>query len=506
MSHLLLLVPFAALILANLLPRSARPAAAGIAFGVLLLQTVAVALPPLGLVDWSSLNPVDAAIGLHVSMDNLSILLLLSAGLAGMAALLAAGPGLKTGRERFLFANLVMVALIGINGISMVRDLFSLYVFIEVTAIATFILVALRHGVEAYEGAWKYIILSAVASVLMLSSIALFLLVEGGVSLEAVTHSLATPGHIPLVGLSAVPGLGRPLASLPLVGLSAVPGLGRPLASLPWIAAALFLCGLFIKGGLVPFHGWLADAYSSAPAPASIFMAGIVTKASGVFALMRLSQSVFGDALPARWIFLVVGAVTLVIGAFLALTQSDMKRMLAYSSVSQIGYIVLALGGSPQLGIIAAAVHFFNHAVSKSQLFANAQAIEEQLGTISMDRMGGLGSRMPVTAGTSAVAALSIAGLPPLAGFWSKLLIVIALWQVGQYAFAAIAVLTSLVTLGYFLSLQRRVFFGTPLAEWASVKEAGGRLLIPALALSLVTVALGLAFPLVLSILLGGGQ
>ncbi len=470
MSHLLLLVPFAALILANLLPRSARPAATWIAFGVLALQTVAVVLQPLGLTDWSALDPVDAAIGLRVSMDNLSILLLLSAGLAGMASLMAAGPGLKTGRERFLFANLVLVALIGINGISMVRDLFSLYVFIEVTAVATFILVAIRHGTDAFEGAWKYVVLSAVASVLMLSSIALYILVEGGVSLAAVTHALASPGPI------------------------------------PWIAAALFLCGLFIKGGLVPFHGWLADAYSAAPAPASIFMAGIVTKASGVFALMRLAQSVFADALPARWIFLVVGAVTLVVGAFLALTQSDMKRMLAYSSVSQIGYIVLALGGSPQLGIVAAALHFFNHAVSKSQLFANAEAIEEQLGTVSMDRMGGLGSRMPVTAGTSAVASLSIAGLPPLAGFWSKLLIVIALWQVGQYTFAAIAVLTSLVTLGYFLSLQRRVFFGTPLPEWASVKEAGGRLLVPALALSLITVAIGLGFPLVLSMLLGGGQ
>ncbi len=470
MSHLLLLVPFAALILANLLPRGARVAATGIAFGVLALQTVAVALPPLGLADWSALDPVDAAVGLHISMDNLSVLLLVSAGIAGMASILAAGPGLKTKRERFLFSNLVLVALIGINGISMVRDLFSLYVFIEVTAIATFILVVLRHGVEAYEGAWKYVILSAVASVLMLASVALFLLVEGGASLSAVTEALATQGPI------------------------------------PWIAAALFLSGLFIKGGLVPFHGWLADAYSSAPAPSSIFMAGIVTKASGVFALMRLSQMVFVDALPARGIFLVVGAVTLVVGAFLSLTQSDMKRMLAYSSVSQIGYIVLALGGSPQLGIVAAALHFFNHAVSKSQLFANAQAIEERLGTVSMDRMGGLGSRMPVTAGTSAVASLSIAGLPPLAGFWSKLLIVIALWQVGQYVFAAIAILTSVVTLAYFLSLQRRVFFGVPLAEWSSVKDVGGRLLAPAIALSVITVALGLAFPLVLSLLLGGGR
>jgi len=339
-----------------------------------------------------------------------------------------------------------------------------------VTAVATFILVTIRHGTAAFEGAWKYVIMSAVATVLMLSGVAFFILVAGGASLQAVKTALAAPD---------------------------------PFA---WAAAALFLCGLFVKGGLVPFHGWLADAYMAAPAPASIFMAGIVTKASGVFALIRLSSAVFGDALPARWIFLVVGAVTLVVGAFLSLGQSDMKRMLAYSSVSQIGYIVLALGGSPQLGVIAAALHFFNHAVSKAQLFANAEAIEESLGTLSMDSMGGLGSRMPVTAGTSAVASLSIAGLPPLAGFWSKLLIVIALWQAGQYVFAVIAILTSLVTLAYFLSLQRRVFFGKTAPQWEGAREARGVFLAPALGLAAITVALGLGFPFFLSMILGGGQ
>lgn len=470
MSHLLLLVPLAGLVLANVVSREARPMATWIAFAVCALQTVGVLLQPLGLADWSILAPLDAAIHFDLALDSLSILLLVSAGLAGMAALLCAGPGLRAPRERFLFANLVLVALIGINGMSMMKDLFSLYVFIEVTAIATFILVTIRHGTAAFEGAWKYVIMSAVATVFMLTGVAFFILVGGGASLAEVKTALSG---------------------------------SEPLA---WAGAALFLCGLFVKGGLVPFHGWLADAYMAAPAPASVFMAGIVTKASGVFALIRLSSAVFADALPARWIFLVVGTVSLVVGAFLSLTQTDMKRMLAYSSVSQIGYIVLALGGSPQLGIVAAALHFFNHAVSKAQLFVNAEAIEESLGTLSMDRMGGLGSRMPVTAGTSAVASLSIAGLPPLAGFWSKLLIVMALWQAGQYAFAAIAVLTSVVTLGYFLSLQRRVFFGKTAPEWEGVHEAGARLLAPALGLAIITVALGLGFPFVLSMILGGGQ
>jgi multicomponent Na+:H+ antiporter subunit D len=256
---------------------------------------------------------------------------------------------------------------------------------------------------------------------------------------------------------------------------------------------------------MVPFHGWLADAYSEAPPAVSVFLAGIVTKASGIFALMRLAPAALSAAGPGRTILLVVGAVTAVGGAFLSLTQTDMKRMLAYSSISQMGYIVMALGGQPALAIAAAALHFFNHTVSKAQLFTNAAALEAQLGTRDMDRMGGIAARMPVTGGTAAVASLSVAGLPPLAGFWSKLLIVIALWKAGQVVFAVIAVLTSLVTLAYFLSLQRKVFFGTILPEWSEVREAGPGYLVPALALAAITVAIGLGFPFLLPILLGGG-
>jgi multicomponent Na+:H+ antiporter subunit D len=165
----------------------------------------------------------------------------------------------------------------------------------------------------------------------------------------------------------------------------------------------------------------------------------------------------------------------------------------------------MALGGQPGLALLAAGVHFFNHAVSKAQLFANAAAIEEGLGTRDMDRMGGIAARMPVTGATAAVASLSIAGLPPLAGFWSKLLIVIALWRAGQPVFAVIAILTSLVTLAYFLSLQRRVFFGKILPAWGAVKEAGAGMLVPVIVLAAITVAFGVGFPFLLPLLLGGG-
>jgi multicomponent Na+:H+ antiporter subunit D len=468
-SHVILLLPFAALIVINVLPRSARVHAWIIAAVVFFLQTAAAIVLPFGIVDWSFLAPFETAVGFTLRADNLAVLLLLTAGIAGLASVLVARASCVQPRARFAFANLVLIALIGMNGIAMVRDLFSLYVFIEVTSVAAFIMVAVRDEGAALEGAWKYLLLSAVASVFMLAGVAFFLITSGGVSFEDAAAALAAP------------------------------------TPEGWIAAALFLCGLFVKSAMIPFHGWLADAYSEAPPAVSVFLAGIVTKASGIFALMRLAPAAFSTAGPGRMILLVVGAATAVGGAFLSLTQTDMKRMLAYSSISQMGYIVMALGGQPALALIAAGFHFFNHTVSKAQLFTNAAAVEARLGTRDMDRMGGIAARMPITGGTSAVATLSIAGLPPLAGFWSKLLIVIALWNAGQVVFAVIAVLTSLVTLAYFLSLQRKVFFGTILPEWSEVREAGAGYLVPALALAAITVAVGLGFPFLLPILLGGG-
>jgi multicomponent Na+:H+ antiporter subunit D len=262
------------------------------------------------------------------------------------------------------------------------------------------------------------------------------------------------------------------------------------------LAVGLFVGGLFIKGGLVPFHAWVPDAYSSAPAPVSVLLAGIVTKTTGVYTLIRLSGSVFANAFHLNLVFLAVGILTIFVGALAAMWQKDMKRMLAYSSVSQVGYIILALGAASPLGAAAAAFHLFNHAIFKGQLFINAAAVEKQTGTRDMDQMGGLSARMPLSSWTSVVAFLSAAGIPPLAGFWSKLLIVVALWKAGQSGFAVAAILASILTLAYFLMLQRKVFFGKLSERFASVKEASLWLVLPALILALVSIGVGLFFPL----------
>jgi multicomponent Na+:H+ antiporter subunit D len=201
-------------------------------------------------------------------------------------------------------------------------------------------------------------------------------------------------------------------------------------------------------------------------------------------------------------VLLFIGAFSIVAGALAALGQKDLKRMLAYSSISQMGYIVASLATGTVLGVTAALFHFFNHAVFKSQLFVNAAAVEAQTGTRDMDKLGGLAEKMPVTGTTSVIAALSTAGVPPLAGFWSKLLIIIALWLTGHYVYAVIALLASVLTLAYFLSMQRRVFFGKLLIGLENVREGAFGLVAPAVILSGVTIGVGLVFPLFIRMLL----
>jgi multicomponent Na+:H+ antiporter subunit D len=206
-------------------------------------------------------------------------------------------------------------------------------------------------------------------------------------------------------------------------------------------------------------------------------------------------EVVFGHGPGVRSVLLLTGALSIVAGALLALPQKDFKRMLAYSSISQVGYIILGLGAGSALGTAGAVLHLFNHAIFKTQLFVNAAAVEQQSGTRDMDRFGGIAVRMPVTSATSVIAMLSTAGIPPLSGFWSKFFVIVAVWKAGETGYAMIAILASVITLAYFLSMQRRVFFGKLDERWSDLEEANLWALSPALILTGITVALGLLIP-----------
>jgi len=461
---LFILVPLFCLILLNVPPKAIvkRPAFWLVA-ALPLVQVFLTAFHPVAV--WDEIrNPFNSYFIFNLSVDALSTVLLLSIGIVVFIAALVGRYTLSGETQRFNFFNLLLVAFLGMNATVMVQDIFALYVFIEVTAVASFILIAMQKDKPALEGAFKYIILSVVATVLMLSSIALIVMAAGDTSFAAVSSAIRA----------------------------------YPASVLVKVAVNLFLCGLFIKAGIVPFHGWLPDAYSAAPSSVSVLLAGIITKVSGVYVLIRMVVTVFGIEQSPQAVLMFVGALSIVAGALAAIGQSDFKRMLAYSSVSQVGYIILGLGCGTPLALAGAVFHLFNHALFKTLLFVNAAAVQEKLGTVDMNKMSGLSVKMPVTGATSVVALLSTAGIPPLSGFWSKLIIAMALWQSGQYAYTIIAVLASVLTLAYFLSMQRRVFFGKLQEGLENLTEARLGLILPAIILAVVTVGVGLAFPIVL--------
>ena len=397
------------------------------------------------------------------SVDLFSGVVLLVIGLIAGITVAVAQDTIRA--SRFSFGNALLLLMMGMNGVVMVTDIFTLYIFIEVTSTSSFLLIAINKKRNGLEGAFKYYIMSAVATTLMLLSVALLFLEVEDTSFSAIAAYIsACGGQYPLVITAAL---------------------------------IMFTVALCIKSGVVPFHSWVPDAHSSAPSPVSVILAGVVIKVSGVYALMRVYRDVFlcdpglGRAL------MVLALVSIGTGALGALGQSDIKRMLAFSSVSQIGYIVLGVAAGSPLGFVGAVLHFFNHATFKSLLFVDSAAIVEQTGTRDMNQMGGLAKKMPVTGLSSVLGLLSMAGIPPLSGFWSKLLIVAAVWQVSSVA-AIVALCASGLTLAYFLMLQKKVFFGKLAPGFEDVQECRGGIRFAEVLLSSLNVAVGLLFPLLL--------
>ncbi|MDD5596059.1 MAG: proton-conducting transporter membrane subunit [Candidatus Omnitrophica bacterium] len=466
MLHLLVLFPFCAIILLNLpLQAILKRLAFWVVFALSLLQIFLVFFPQSNF--WGThFAFLNTFFKFNLSADGLSMVMLLSIGIVVLTTLLVARQMIPDLDRQANFFSLLLIAMAGMNGAVLARDIFSLYVFLEITAVASFILIAFEKNILAFEGAFKYLILSAVATTMMIAGIALVILFSGNTEFYLINYALRISAHAHLVVL----------------------------------ALGLFICGFFIKAGLVPFHGWLPDAYSSAPAPVSIFLAGIVTKTTGVYTLIRIFISIFGFSGQSVRILLLAGAVSVVIGAIAAIGQKDFKRMLAYSSISQVGYIILGLGCGSALGLAGAVLHIFNHAIFKSLLFVNSAAVEAQTGKTNMEEVSGLGEKMPVTCVTSVLGSLSCAGIPPLAGFWSKLLIILALWISGNYIFAGIAILTSVLTLAYLLSIQRRLFFIKGNAQDNSqIKEAGFGISLASLLLAFISVATGIFFPFIIN-------
>ena len=395
-------------------------------------------------------------LGINMVLDGLSSLMLLAVAVVGAVAMLFSIRYMEqyTAKAKYMSLFLLMVA--GMNGVVLSGDIFNVFVFLEIASIASYALVGFGCEHEELEASFKYMVLGSIASAFILFGVALVYGNTGSLNMAYIALAIRELGMNP--------------------GLA--------------FALSLFVAGFGLKAALVPFHAWLPDAHPSAPAPISAMLSGVLIKALGIYALARLVFNVFGVSVPVAWVLIALGVLSMVVGVFLAVGQWDFKRLLAYHSISQMGYVVLGLGlgalilaqqGDPlwaSLAILGGLFHLINHAVFKSLLFLTSGSVEMATGTRYLKEMGGLIDRMPYTRTSCTVASASIAGVPPFNGFWSKLLLVIAAVQAGFFWLAAVTVLVSLVTLLSFLKVQRYVFLGELPEDLGETREASGSMVL----------------------------
>jgi len=356
------------------------------------------------------------------------------------------------------YYSLILISVSAMTSLVIARDFFTLYIFMEAISVCSFALITSSSNKNSIEAAIKYFFLTFPASALIIFGISILMLNYGGFDFD--TIKLTNINFLTVISLSFI------------------------------------IIGFLIKGGIAPFHFWTPDVYEGSYSPISAFLAGIVTKIGGIYAIIKISQILLNTDAGFRIskLLLFTGMLSVLLGAFGAIVQKDFKRMLAYSSISQMGYIILASATFSPLGIFAAVFHLVNHATFKTVLFLNSACVEKETGTTNMDELKGLEHRMPYTSWTSIISLFSTAGLPPLSGFWSKLLIIIALWQAGNKYYAVIALVSSIITFAYFMIMQKKIFFGKLPEKLNNIKEARTPLLIPVVVISVLIIVIGVFF------------
>jgi proton-translocating NADH-quinone oxidoreductase chain N len=408
-----------------------------------------------------------------LSLDGLSLLVAGTTLTLSTAVILFSWPYMagETGEEKYYAMLLAMTGMI--IGLSTARDLFNLWVWFEAMAVSSYLLVAFyREQPASLEAGMKYLIQSAAGSVLVLIGIALVLSASGTLDLSVLRSAVSgAEGTRPVL-----------LA-----------------------AGALFVIGFGVKAALVPLHTWLPDAHSQAPSGISAMLSGIVIEAGLIAMLIALSAT--GASLTWGSTLLAFGAINILYGNLLALRQTQLKRLLAFSSLSHMGYMLLGLGIALQtgaaLGAQGAFFHLFNHMLMKGLAFLAVGALMYGLfianghhKTIIVSHLAGAAKRYPLPALALSIAVLALGGLPPLAGFMSKWQIFVAGfstrdgWMMALVVFAA---LNSVLSLGYYAPLVNAMYREHPSAEVEAGKPIPAAIQIALIALAALVILLGFA-------------
>jgi multicomponent Na+:H+ antiporter subunit D len=356
--------------------------------------------------------------------------------------------------QHYLFWTAYLLCLAGLLGIAITGDAFNVFVFLEISSLASYILIALGRDRRALVASYQYLIMGTIGATFIVIGIGLLYLMTGTLNLADLSSRIGSVDQ-----------------------------------ARPQLAALAFLTvGISLKLALFPLHLWLPNAYAYAPSAVTAFLSATATKVA-VYLLLRFYFSVFGQSrvfahLPLPEVLLALSLAATFMASAVAIFQRDVKRMFAYSSVAQIGYITLGVSFASVTGLTGGIVHLFNHAVAKGAIFLLLGCVALRVGQPTIESMAGLGKRMPWTAAGLTIGGLSLIGVPGTVGFVSKWYLVLAALERGWWWLAAAVLASSLLAVVYVWRVVEACYFRDTSTGDERVTEAPWSMLVPSLLLA----------------------
>ncbi|MEZ5778884.1 MAG: monovalent cation/H+ antiporter subunit D family protein [Paracoccaceae bacterium] len=367
-------------------------------------------------------------------------------------------------RHHVLFYACYLLCFTGLLGVVVTGDAFNVFVFLEISSLSTYVLVAqgAYRDKRALTAAYDYLIMGTIGATFFVIGLGLLYMATG-------TLNMAD-----------------------LAGRIAAQGANRTVL----VAFAFIVVGMGLKAAIYPLHLWLPNAYTYAPSAVTAFLAATATKVA-IYVLLRFMFSVFQPTFlfevhTLEIIIVPLAILAMFAASFIAIFQTDLKRLLAYSSLAQIGYMLLGIGMLTETGLSAAIVHLFNHGITKAALFMGVGALVLRTGGSFFDRIGGMGRVMPWTSAAMVIGGMSLIGIPGTAGFVSKWMLVQAALAKGWWPIAVLIVLSSLLAVIYVWRVIETLYLTAP-AKDTAYREAPLSMLVPIWIMAVACIYFGLA-------------
>jgi len=431
--------------------------------GVLILYNE-VASKPLGVMVFSIGG--EPPLGACLEVDRLNVFMAFSTLFLGLFVGVYSFSYMEHDTRLGEYYSLLLLMMAGMVGVALAGDFFTLFIFWELMCISSYVLVAFRkENWGPIEAGFKYLVMSSLGSVLILLGMSFLYGMAGNVNFAFMSIGI----NWGAAGIWA------------------------------YLAFILLFIGFGVKAAIVPMHTWLPDAHPEAPSPISAMLSGMLIE-TGLYGLIRVFFVVFApnaSLLPNgpdmfKYLFAVFAVLTMSVGNIMALLQKDIKRLLAYSSIAQIGYMLIGVASGTAYGLLGSFLHVFNHSMMKGLAFLASGALAERVETRNLDAMRGLGRFMPLTTMALTISLLGLGGVPATAGFVSKFILFgsalapgVNLWWL-----TIVGVLNSAFSIAYYLPIIRTLI-AKPTEGFSGLKEAPATMLIPMCIMAILIVAFG---------------